>query len=125
MLEEIKKIHYRNKKRYGSPRIAKELETVDFHASEKHIRKLMKNATLKTLHRQKFRLQPILSITTLSVDNKLNTKFKVNNENEVWASDITYTRAASRWLYLTIIIDLYDRSVIGWFLQQNTSMLRR
>lgn len=85
----------------------------------------MKNASLQTLHQQKFRLQPILSITTLSVDNKLNTKFKVNNENEVWASDITYTRAASRWLYHTIIIDLYDRSVIGWFLQQNTSMLKR
>lgn len=35
LLEEIKKIDYLNRKRYGSPRIVRELETSGFHASEK------------------------------------------------------------------------------------------
>jgi putative transposase len=31
-------------------------------------------------------------------------------------SDITYIRTGQGWLYLTTIIDLYDRQVIGWSL---------
>lgn len=46
LLEEINKIHYRNKKRYGNPRIARELEASGFHASEKLLRKLMRSASL-------------------------------------------------------------------------------
>ena len=56
LLEEIRKIHYRNEKRYGSPRIAKELEASGFHASEKLIRKLMKSASLKSLLKRKYRI---------------------------------------------------------------------
>jgi transposase InsO family protein len=33
---------------------------------------------------------------------------------EKWVSDITYLRTAGGWLYLTIVLDLYDRKVIGW-----------
>lgn len=35
LIEQTKKIHYLNKKRYGSPRIARELESIGIHASEK------------------------------------------------------------------------------------------
>lgn len=34
LIEEIKIIHHRNKKRYGSQRIARELEASGFHTSE-------------------------------------------------------------------------------------------
>jgi len=40
-------------------------------------------------------------------------------KNEVWVSNITYLRAAKRWLYLATIIDLYDRKVIGWSLSSS------
>ena len=33
---------------------------------------------------------------------------------EIWVSDITFVRMKNGWLYLTVIIDLYDRKVIGW-----------
>lgn len=29
-------------------------------------------------------------------------------------SDITYVKTKQGWLYLTIILDLFDRQVIGW-----------
>ena len=56
LLKEIKKIHYRNRKRYGSPRIAKELEASGFHASEKLIRKLMKSASLQSVYKRKYKV---------------------------------------------------------------------
>ena len=32
----------------------------------------------------------------------------------VWVSDITYIKVSSDWVYLTTVIDLADRKVIGW-----------
>ncbi|PTS92555.1 IS3 family transposase, partial [Pedobacter sp. HMWF019] len=34
----------------------------------------------------------------------------------VWVSDITYIRTRQDWLYLTTVIDLGDRKIIGWAL---------
>ncbi|GAB3741745.1 DDE-type integrase/transposase/recombinase [Spirosoma lituiforme] len=31
-------------------------------------------------------------------------------------SDLTYIRTDEGWLYLTIVMDLYDRRIIGWSL---------
>lgn len=42
--------------------------------------------------------------------------FNPSSLNEVWVSNITYIKTKRGWLYLTTIIDLYDRQVIGWLL---------
>jgi transposase InsO family protein len=33
-----------------------------------------------------------------------------------WVSDITYIRVKEGFLYLTTVLDLYDRKIIGWSL---------
>ena len=47
---------------------------------------------------------------------RLNQNFTVSRLNEVWVSDITYIKTSKGWLYLTTIVDLYDRQVIDWSL---------
>ena len=34
--------------------------------------------------------------------------------DQVWVTDITYIRTQEGWLYLTVVIDLYSRAVVGW-----------
>jgi len=46
--------------------------------------------------------------------NILNRNFSPKNPSEAWVSDITYIRTKEGWLYLTVIMDLYDRKIIGW-----------
>ena len=46
--------------------------------------------------------------------NVLDRMFTTSRSNEVWVSDLTYVSTASGWLYLTVIIDLFDRKLIGW-----------
>lgn len=38
--------------------------------------------------------------------------------NQVWASDITYVRLGSGFVYLAIVIDLYTRAIRGWHLSR-------
>lgn len=51
--------------------------------------------------------------------NILNQNFKVFRTNQVWVSDITYIETKQGWMYLTVIIDLYNRKVIGWSMSDN------
>ena len=39
---------------------------------------------------------------------------KINRPNQVWAIDITYIPMPRGFLYLTAIIDVYSRYVVGW-----------
>ena len=114
--EEIKRIFYQSKKRYGSPRIAKELEILGFKASKQLVRKLMKHAFLQSIVKRKFKITTDSSHKYPVVENKLNREFNVSKENQTWVSDITYVRTGQGWLYLTAVIDLFDRKVIGWAL---------
>ncbi|MDR2097333.1 MAG: DDE-type integrase/transposase/recombinase [Spirochaetaceae bacterium] len=49
-------------------------------------------------------------------ENLLNREFHAEWAGEKWVSDITYLRTTSGWVYLTAVLDLYDRKVIGWAL---------
>ena len=34
--------------------------------------------------------------------------------NQAWASDITYIRTRSGWLYLAAVLDLHSQKIVGW-----------
>nr|WP_283103614.1 DDE-type integrase/transposase/recombinase [Thiomicrospira microaerophila] len=38
--------------------------------------------------------------------------------NQVWAGDITYLKTPQGWLYLSIVMDLYSRRIIGWAISE-------
>lgn len=46
--------------------------------------------------------------------NILNREFTAEHPSEKWVSDLTYIRTREGWLYLTVIMDLFDRKIIGW-----------
>ena len=52
-------------------------------------------------------------------ENLLDRNFTVAAIGQAWISDITYIRTLAGWLYLTVVLDLADRKVIGWALSDN------
>jgi putative transposase len=112
--ERIKKIYELSKKTYGSPRVTIELLEEGFHVSRPRVARLMKKQNLKSIIRKKWIITTDSRHNYPVVENKLNRDFTVTRSGQVWVSDITYIRTLQGWLYLTVIIDLYDRKVIGW-----------
>jgi putative transposase len=43
----------------------------------------------------------------------LNQNFNPVAANEVWAGDITYLKAQEGWMYLSILMDLFSRRIVG------------
>ena len=50
-------------------------------------------------------------------DNTLDRKFEVDTPDRVWVTDITYIKSHEGWSYLSVVIDLFSRRVVGWSMQ--------
>ena len=49
--------------------------------------------------------------------NILDRQFEVDAPDRVWVTDITYIKTHEGWLYLSVVIDLFSRRVVGWSAQ--------
>ncbi len=47
-------------------------------------------------------------------ENILKRNFTAKAIGQAWVSDITYIKTLTGWLYLTVVLDLADRKVVGW-----------
>lgn len=116
MKEKIKAIYFESKQRYGSPRMTVELNTLGFKISRFTVAKYMKQLGLRSKLSKKFKITTDSKHNYLVVENILNRQFLASEPLKVWVSDITYINTKEGFLYLTTIIDLYDRKIIGWSL---------
>ena len=114
LLFEIRRIHQLSRASYGSPRIADELKARGFKASKPRVARLMKKHNIRAIHKKKYVVTTDSEHSFAVAENWLNRNFSANAAGKVWVSDITYIRTGKGWLYLTAILDLYDRKVIGW-----------
>lgn len=46
--------------------------------------------------------------------NRLKQNFRTEKPNQVWVSDITYTKTFIGWIYLAVVVDLFNREIIGY-----------
>lgn len=118
LLDQIRQIHTESRQTYGSPRIAAELKSRHIRASRPRVARIMKQAGLRSKIVKKFKATTDSKHSYRVVENKLNRDFKVDRAGKVWVSDITYIATRQGWLYLTVILDLADRKVIGWSLSR-------
>lgn len=103
---------------YGVLRLTAMLNNKGFHVNDKRVRRLMKLMHWRTIFRE--------PRTTIS--KKTDYKYpyllrglKIDRVNQVWAMDITYIPMRYGFMYLTAIIDLHSRYVVGWSISNNMS----
>ncbi len=101
---------------YGSPRIQLELLKSNIFTSKNTVARRMVVLNLTARPKRKFVHTTDSEHKFPIPENLLNRQFNVDKPNKCWVSDITYIRVASYWVYLTAIIDLADRMVVGWCL---------
>lgn len=75
----------------------------------------MKKANIKSIIRKKYKVQTTDSKHEYTVsENHLNRDFSAQTIGQKWVSDLTYIRTEEGWLYLTAILNIADRRVVGW-----------
>ncbi|MFN2424792.1 MAG: IS3 family transposase, partial [Cryomorphaceae bacterium] len=88
-----------------------ELSDLKMYAGHERIRRLLR----------KMNIEPIYPKRNLSRLGKakyihpyLLRHLEITRSNQVWAIDITYIPMANGFMYLTAIIDIYSRFIVGW-----------
>lgn len=118
LLSLIKEEHKKSRRRYGSPRIFKALKDKDIRVSRPRVARLMKQANIRAKMVRRFRVTTDSKHSFAVSENLLNRNFSARVTGQAWVSDITYIRTLTGWLYLTVVLDLADRKVIGWALSE-------
>jgi transposase InsO family protein len=114
MQTQIQNIYFQHKQRYGSPRIAKELQSNKVSVSVRTVAKYMKAMELRSKRSKKYVLTTDSKHCNRVFENVLDRRFNERLSHGAWVSDITYIQTKDNFLYQTVIIDLEDRKVIGW-----------
>lgn len=100
---------------YGSRRMAKQRQDEGFVMGRCKVRRLMKQAGV-AVRRARLR-HPITTNSRHDygvAPNLLARQFDVERPDQAWVGDITYVWTAEGWLYVSVLLDLYSRKVVGW-----------
>jgi putative transposase len=117
LLLEIRAVHRRSGRTYGSPRVHRTLRKRGIRCSKKRVERLMREDGLRAKKKRRFRSTTDSSHSRPVAPNHLNRRFavqQIGGINRVWASDITYLPTREGWLYLAVVLDLASRRVVGW-----------
>ena len=121
LLVEIEKCHKASRRIYGSPRVFRSLKELGIRVGEKRVARLMRETCLRAKTSRRFRVTTDSAHTLAVAANLLDRRFSpsfAETPNRVWASDITYIPTKEGWLYLSVVLDLASRRVVGWSMQE-------
>jgi transposase InsO family protein len=105
-IKELQKVH----KHYGYRRVA-----LDLGIGKNRAQRLLRTYGLNPKPSPHQRHYKQHSGTRPAPPNILKDEHIVaTRPNQVWAQDFTYLKCMGRWYYLSTVIDIFSREVVGW-----------
>jgi putative transposase len=114
LLTLIRAIHAQLKGAYGSPRMVKEIRGRGFPASKERVERLMRENDIRARHKRRYKATTDSKHALPVAPNLLERNFSPSAPNQAWSADLTYVWTDEGWLYLAIVLDLFNREVVGW-----------
>ena len=118
LLIKIKDIYQESRSIYGSPRIHAELIAQGGSCSRKRVSRLMKAAGIQAKMKKRFKVTTKSDSKAKAAPNLLQQDFTATMPNQRWVADITYCATAEGWLYLSAIVDLFSRRIVGFAMSE-------
>ena len=110
----MRAIHAEVKCAYGSPRMYDELRARGFRVGKTRVERLMREHGIRARHKRRFKATTDSKHTLPVAANVLERNFAPAAPNRVWSADLTYVWTDEGWLYLAVVLDLFNREVVGW-----------
>ena len=112
LAEKIRECQDHSHSTYGYRRVHIWLERQGIHKDPKTILRVMqKYNLLSEVRRRKYNNY---ANAIYKYHNHLNRDFTADRPNQKWVTDISYIRTAQGFLYLSVIRDLYDNSIVAY-----------
>jgi putative transposase len=112
--DKIRVLHNASHGIYGSPRIHRELVDAGIGCGKNRVARIMREAGIRSRTKRKFKATTNSKHNLPVAPNLLNQDFTAEARDRAWVGDITYILTDEGWLYLAVLLDLYNREVVGW-----------
>ena len=112
--ERIQEIHEWSRGTYGYPRIHAELAAEGTKVSRKRVARLMRELGLVGVSRRKGIRTTIQNPRTRGAADLVERDFRAEAPDRLWVADITYVPTWAGFLFLSVVIDVFSRRVVGW-----------
>lgn len=128
--KKITEIYHAHKGRYGYRRITQLLKNLGYLINHKTVLRLMRELSLKSIVRRK-KYRSYKGETGKIADNIIKRNFTAARPNQKWVTDITEVALCGKKVYLSPILDLYNREIVAYtlserpVLQQVMTMLKK
>ena len=113
LAKEIEECQSKTDKTYGYRRVWKWLRDRNIHRNPKTVLKIMKKYGLLSEIRRR-RKWVNLGQQVHKYENLLKRQFRSDRPNTKWVTDISYIHTREGVLYLSMIRDLYDNSIVAY-----------
>ena len=117
--EAIRASYVASHRTYGSPRIAADLAKQSIRTSPATVARRMIRLGISARRKVGYIHTTQADPDAVPPPNLLDRDFEAERVNAKWVSDLTYFDIQGQWHYLTAVIDLADRSVVGWTISAN------
>ena len=118
---EVRAAHAKSHRRYGAPRVHRELRAAGVCVAKKRVARLMREDGL-VARRARRRVRTTDSAHAHPVaPNVVARGFAVADQpglDRTWVSDFTYLPTREGWLFLAVVLDLASRRVVGWAVRE-------
>ena len=127
IVKEMKRIHRRVKETYGSPRMVVELNERGYQCCVNTVAKLMKNNGIRAKMDRRHKPRQWKANSLIKKGNLLEAIDGPTLPNQIWVADFTYVKIGSRFVYLSVIMDLYTRMIVGMAMsrERNSELIVR
>lgn len=112
--KEIIRIFRESRQTYGTRRIKHKLKECGHVVSRRRITHIMKEQGLVSIYTVAQFKPTKTACNESEVGNTLNREFRQDQELKVVVSDLTYVRVQQKWHYICLLIDLFNRKIIGF-----------
>lgn len=99
---------------YGSRRMHREWQGRGHRIGLSRVERLMHQNGIRAWHQRRFKATTDSKHSLPVADNLLARNFTPEAPNRVWTGDVTYLQPGEGWLYLSIVLDLFNREVVSW-----------
>jgi putative transposase len=118
LVKKIEAVYYDSYETYGSPRVYHELKSQDVACSKNRVARLMRLRGLRAKQVRRYKATTKRNKKHRVAPNLLKRDFRADRPDHKWLTDITYIPTQEGWLYLAVILDLYNRGIVGWAMSE-------
>jgi putative transposase len=114
LTEKIVDLHQRSRGTYGMPRIHADLVEEGQRVGRKRVGRLMRDAGLAGVSRRRGTRTTTRDKAARPAPDLVARDFNAGSLNRLWVADITYIPTWAGFLYLSVVLDVCSRRIVGW-----------